>query len=51
MELPACFADAVATSTRIFTQLARTHDEFVRQETATRLNANGSCRVFAIGDK
>jgi hypothetical protein len=51
MELPACFAEAVATSTRIFTQLARTHDEFVRQETATRLNANGSCRFFAIGDK
>ena len=51
MVLPAQFADAVATSTRIFSQLARTHDQFIREETAARLNEHGSSKTFLIGQK
>jgi hypothetical protein len=49
--LPTEFAAAVAVSTRAFSQLARTHDEFVRKETAARLNKGGKTRTFKIGDK
>jgi hypothetical protein len=49
--LPADFAAAVAVSTRTFTQLAKTHDQFVRQETAARLNEKGTVKTFSIGDK
>jgi transposase InsO family protein len=49
--LPEDFAAAVAVSTKVFTQLAKTHDQFVRHETATRLNEKGSAKTFAIGDK
>jgi transposase InsO family protein len=49
--LPGEFAAAVAVSTRAFSQLAKTHDEFVRNETAARLNKNGRARTFKIGDK
>ena len=49
--LPGEFAAAVAVSTRAFSQLARTHDEFVRNETAARLNKGGKTRSFKIGDK
>ncbi len=41
----------MAVSTRAFSQLVRTHDEFVRNETATRLNEGGKTRTFKIGDK
>ncbi len=51
LALPAQFAEAVAVSTRAFTALARTHDLFVRTETAVRLNQNGSSRTFSVGDK
>jgi hypothetical protein len=51
MDLPATFAEAVATSTRIFTQLAKTHDQFIREQTAARRNKQGSSKSFAIGEK
>jgi transposase InsO family protein len=51
MALLAQFAEAVATSTRIFSQLARTHDQFIRKETAARLNEHGSSKTFSIGQK
>ena len=51
LALPAQFAEAVALSTRVFSEIAKTHDVFVRQETAARLNEKGSSRVFQIGDK
>ncbi len=49
--LPGEFAAVVAVSTRAFSQLARTHDEFVRMETAARLNEHGRAKTFKIGDK
>jgi hypothetical protein len=49
--LPGEFAAAVAESTRAFSQLARTHDEFVRMETAARLNEHSRARTFQIGVK
>ncbi len=49
--LPKEFAAAVAVSTRAFSQLARTHDKFVRNETAARLNKGGKTKTFKIGDK
>ena len=49
--LPGEFAAAVAVSTRAFSQLARTHDDFVKKETAARLNKGGKTRTFKIGDK
>jgi hypothetical protein len=51
MDLPATFAEAVATSTKFFTQLAKTHDQFIREQTAARLNKQGSSKSFAIGEK
>ena len=51
LALPAQFAEAVAISTRAFTALAKTHDLFVRTETAVRLNQTGSSRTFSVGDK
>jgi hypothetical protein len=51
LTLPALFADAVAVSAKTFVQLAKTHDEFVRRETAAQLNKVGSTRSFQIGDK
>jgi hypothetical protein len=48
LKLPPPFAEAAAVSTKIFCQLARTHDEFVRRETALRLNKAGSARMFQI---
>jgi hypothetical protein len=51
LALPAQFAEAVALSTRAFTAIARTHDEFVRTETAARINQKGSSRFFQVGDK
>jgi hypothetical protein len=49
--LPNEFAAAVTVSTTIFTQLARTHDEYVRAESAARLNEHGTARTFPIGAK
>jgi hypothetical protein len=49
--LPGEFAAAVAVSTRAFYQLAKTHDDFVRNETAARLNERGQPKTFKIGDK
>jgi hypothetical protein len=51
LALPPQFADAVALSTQIFTALAKNHDQFIKTETALRLNKKGSSRVFEIGDK
>jgi transposase InsO family protein len=51
LQLPALFAQAVAVSTQIFCQLAKTHDDFIRRETALRLNKVGSIRTFKLGDK
>ncbi len=51
LALPAQFADAVALSTQIFTALAKSHDQFIKTETALRLNKRGSSRFFQIGDK
>ncbi len=45
------FANAVAVSTTAFSQLAKTHDQFVREETAARLNEKGFAKTFRIGDK
>jgi hypothetical protein len=49
--LPKNFAEAVFVSTRIFAQLAKTNNQFVRSETVTRLNEKGSKKTFSIGDK
>jgi hypothetical protein len=43
------FAAAVETSTTAFVQLARNHDQFMKTETAARLNENGFPRAFTIG--
>ncbi len=51
LHLPALFAQAVAVSAKTICQLASTHDEFVRRETALRLNKVGSIRTFKLGDK
>jgi hypothetical protein len=42
LELPKNFAEAVLVSTSIFGQLAKTNGQFVRSETAARLNEKGS---------
>jgi hypothetical protein len=44
------FASAVETSTAAFIQLAKSHDQFVKQETADLLNSNGHPRTFVIVD-
>ena len=46
IQLPVEFAEAVAVSTRAFCLLAQTHDQFVKLETAARLNEKGSARTF-----
>ncbi len=51
LALPAQFAEAVAISTGVFASLAKTHDQFVKAETAARLNEKGSSKIFQIGDK
>ncbi len=51
LALPAQFAEALALSTSVFSQLAKTHDTFVRTETAARLNKKGTTTTFASGDK
>jgi hypothetical protein len=50
LALPDQFADAVALSTGVFAELARTHDVFVRSQTAARLNSKGTSRVFQVGE-
>ena len=50
--LPGEFAEAVAVSTRVFSQLiAANHDQFVRNETAARLNLKGTAKTFQVGEK
>jgi hypothetical protein len=49
--LPTEFSEAVAVSTKVFCQLASTHDQFVKNETAARLNRSGTAKTFCIGDK
>jgi hypothetical protein len=49
--LPSEFAKAVAISTTAFCQLAKTHDQFIREETAARLNEKGFAKTFQIGSK
>jgi hypothetical protein len=49
--LPGEFAEAVAVSTTAFCQLAKSHDQFIREETAARLNEKGFAKTFQIGDK
>jgi hypothetical protein len=44
------FALSVKTSTQAFVQLARNHDQYVREETALLLNSAGHPRTFVIGD-
>jgi hypothetical protein len=44
------FASAVKTSTAAFIQLARSHDQFAKQETADLLNSNGHPHTFVIDD-
>jgi hypothetical protein len=51
LALPALFADAVVLSTSVFTAIAKTHDTYVRTETAARLNEKGFSKVFQIGEK
>jgi hypothetical protein len=51
LALPAQFAQAVAVSTAAFTQIAKTHDAYVRTETAIRLNKRGASTTFSVGDK
>jgi transposase InsO family protein len=51
LELPKNFAEAVLVSTSIFSQLAKTNDQFFKSETAARLNQKCSNKTFAIGDK
>ncbi len=51
LALPAQFAEAVALSTGVFAEFARTHDGFVRSQTATRLNEKGTSRTFQAGEK
>jgi hypothetical protein len=49
--LPGKFADAVAISTTAFCQLAKTHEQFIREEAADRLNKKGFAKTFQTGDK
>ncbi len=51
VELPKDFVEAVLVSTSIFSQSAKTNDQFFRSETTARLNQKGSKKTFAIGDK
>jgi hypothetical protein len=51
LALPAQFAEAVAVSTTAFVQLAKTHDSFIKMETAARLNQKGTTATFFVGDK
>ncbi len=51
LALPTQFVDAVAPSTKVFTNLAKNHDQFAKDETALRLKKKGTSRVFAVGDK
>jgi hypothetical protein len=43
------FALAVRTSTTAFIQLAKNHDQYVKQETADMLNEKGFPRTFEVG--
>jgi hypothetical protein len=43
------FALAVRTSTTAFVQLAKNHDQYVKDETAARLNEKGFPRAFIVG--
>jgi hypothetical protein len=43
------FALAVKTSTAAFIQLAKNHDQYVKQETADMLNEKGFPRTFEVG--
>ena len=45
------FAIAVRTSTTAFIQLARNHDQYLKNETAATLNEKGFPRSFIVGDK
>jgi hypothetical protein len=51
LALPAQLAQAVALSTNVFSQVAKTHDKLLRMETAVRLNEKGTSTSFQIGDK
>jgi hypothetical protein len=51
LDLHLKMAEAVAVSTRAFMKLAASHDQYVRAETARRLNDKGFVRSFEIGDK
>jgi hypothetical protein len=44
------FAIAVRTSTTAFVQLAKNHDQYLKEKSAALLNQHGFPRVFAIGD-
>jgi hypothetical protein len=44
------FALAVRTSTTAFVQLAKNHDQFLKEKSAALLNQHGFPRVFAVGD-
>ncbi len=49
MENARLFALAVKTSTMAFIQLARNHDQYVKNETADMLNDRGFAQTFVLG--
>jgi transposase InsO family protein len=51
MENARLFALAVRTSTTAFIQVARNHDQYLKNETAAALNQKGFPRTFVVGDK
>ena len=51
MENARLFALAVRTLTTAFIQLARNHDQYLKNETAAALNQKGFPRTFVVGDK
>jgi hypothetical protein len=51
LDLPTKMAEAVKVSTKAFMTIAASHDQYVRAETARRLNEKGYTRSFEIGDK
>ena len=44
------FAIAVRTSTTAFVQLAKNHDQYLKEKSAALLNQHGFPRVFVVGD-
>ena len=51
LDNPTAFAAVIRTSTAAFCRLAQVHSDYVRITTAARLNAQGTPRSYAVGEK